>query len=401
MAGISLSPDLATKQFWENNDRFADLFNAVCFNGRQVVKPELLEERSTEVSASVPLGKHYEHVKQYQDVTKYYRGTELTILGIENQQKIHYGMPLRCRLYDDLDYLKECRTLRGIHKDIKDFANADEFLSGLRKDDRLHCSLRIVIYYGEEPWDGPVSLSDMFHIPEEFKPFFQDYTIPLIVVNDEKNIKVPYKNESVKNMMTQMYLIYQEAWEEIQKQNVYLDRDTAQVLAAVTGNKGIRKVLAGDEMKKNGGAHMCKAMEHLEEQIRQRLIPELKEELIEGVRAEVKEKVKAEVKEEVRAEVTEKVKAEVKAEVTEKVKAEVKAEVTEKVKAEVKAEVTEKVKEEVTRKITQEATRQAEQRMVQIYQTVKKAKKEHPDWDAREIAETYQYDLETVKVYFD
>ena len=29
-------PDTAMKTFWRNNERFADLFNAVAFNGRQV-----------------------------------------------------------------------------------------------------------------------------------------------------------------------------------------------------------------------------------------------------------------------------------------------------------------------------------------------------------------------------
>lgn len=233
-------PDTAMKRFWENNERFADLFNAVFFDGREVIKPELLTERNGDVSASVPIKKHYENVNKYQDVTKYYKGVELTILGIENQLRVNYAMPLRCRLYDDLDYLKECSALAGINKKLHNLSDPDEFLSGLTKEDRLHMSFRIVIYYGEKPWDGPRKLSDMVIVPEAFQPFFQDYAMPLIVISDPENRKIPYKNESVRNLMTQLYLLYNKNWEEIQKQNVSLDNDTAKLLESLIGSKNFK-----------------------------------------------------------------------------------------------------------------------------------------------------------------
>jgi hypothetical protein len=39
-----LKPDTVLKNYWRNNDRFADFFNAVLFEGRQVIKPEELED---------------------------------------------------------------------------------------------------------------------------------------------------------------------------------------------------------------------------------------------------------------------------------------------------------------------------------------------------------------------
>ena len=32
--------DVILKEFWRQNDRFADLFNAVVFQGKQVLRPE-------------------------------------------------------------------------------------------------------------------------------------------------------------------------------------------------------------------------------------------------------------------------------------------------------------------------------------------------------------------------
>lgn len=42
--------DTISKDFWRNNEHFADLFNAVFFGGEQVVKSDNLEEMDTDVS---------------------------------------------------------------------------------------------------------------------------------------------------------------------------------------------------------------------------------------------------------------------------------------------------------------------------------------------------------------
>ena len=40
----NLKPDIVLKNYWSNNEQFADLFNAVLFDGRQVIHPEELED---------------------------------------------------------------------------------------------------------------------------------------------------------------------------------------------------------------------------------------------------------------------------------------------------------------------------------------------------------------------
>ena len=42
--------DIIFKDFWRNNERFADLFNVVVFGGKEVIKPEALHEMDTDVS---------------------------------------------------------------------------------------------------------------------------------------------------------------------------------------------------------------------------------------------------------------------------------------------------------------------------------------------------------------
>ncbi|MBR1711323.1 MAG: hypothetical protein IJ719_21295 [Clostridia bacterium] len=61
---------------------------------------------------------------------------------------------------------------------------SEEFLSGFRKEDKLIPVVTAVIYFGEKPWDGPLSLYEMFGLSEDqleaLKPFVPDYKVNLI-----------------------------------------------------------------------------------------------------------------------------------------------------------------------------------------------------------------------------
>lgn len=55
-------------------------------------------------------------------------------------------MPVRMMLYDGLNYTEQIRQLDRNKK----FKNSDEFLSGMKKDDKLLPIVTIVFYYGEK-----------------------------------------------------------------------------------------------------------------------------------------------------------------------------------------------------------------------------------------------------------
>ena len=91
--------DVALREFWKNNDRFADLFNTVFFKGKKMLKPEELQDTDSNVSAVLSSKEASEAFVRYRDVVKYARGMQFAVFGIENQDKIHYAMPLRCRIW--------------------------------------------------------------------------------------------------------------------------------------------------------------------------------------------------------------------------------------------------------------------------------------------------------------
>ena len=176
-----ITPDTILKNFWKDNKRFADLFNACFFDGNPKLNPDDLTEVDTDVSSLLQFHGYAETVKRIVDVVKKSAyGVDFVILGIENQSKIHYAMPLRHMLGDAFSYLKEYNEIAKKHKKEKDYTATDEFLSRMKKTDRLHSVLTICIYYGENPWDGPHSLIDMLEIPDAFKPLISDYKFNLI-----------------------------------------------------------------------------------------------------------------------------------------------------------------------------------------------------------------------------
>ena len=255
------SSDVIMKIFWRQNDRFADLFNAVLFNGRNVVKSDELIEVDTDVSGEIFVDEYKETLKRSRDVVKkYYNGVEFNILGLELQQKVHLAMPLRTLLYDGLGYIKEYNEIKHENKKTAGKITSDEFLSGLKYSDRLHPVVTIVFYYSEKPWDGPTSLKDMMvEMPEELTSVFNDYKINLVQIKDSD--KYNFSNEDVKALFDITRNIYNEDFDKIFREysNKGVTKELIEMIGKITGNDEI----AAMAERKNGGDDMlCTAFEN-------------------------------------------------------------------------------------------------------------------------------------------
>ena len=111
-------------------------------------------------------------------------GVQLVLLGLESQEHIHYAMPLRVMGYDYATYKKQYNNNARQYK--KQSAQQDarldehEFLSKMKKTDRLLPVVTIVIYYGEKVWDAATSLHGILDIPAEMAPYVNDYRMLLV-----------------------------------------------------------------------------------------------------------------------------------------------------------------------------------------------------------------------------
>lgn len=195
-------------------------------------------------------------------VKKMAYGVEFAVLGIESQQKIHYAMPLRTMLYDSLGYLKEYQEITRIRKAERGKMTEDEFLSKMRKEDRLHPIISIVLYYSEKSWDGPTCLKDMIvEMPEEMERIFSDYKMNLVQIRESE--QYTFHNEEVRAVFEISREIFNGNLDKINEK--YRNRDLTPELITVIG-----KITDSAELVRQGKieevANMCTALEKWEKE---------------------------------------------------------------------------------------------------------------------------------------
>lgn len=182
--------DTATIKYMRQNEIFADAFNYFVYGGKQVISPDSLEELDTR-ELDVPYGGAFgekQPVQRTRDVIK--AVTTMTdnriaymVVAIEAQSNIHYAMPVKNMVYDALQYAKQVEKAVASHKISGDYKNvgSDEYLSGFMKKDHLMPVVTLVVYFDSKPWDGPMSLHEMFEYKnQEVLALVPDYKINLI-----------------------------------------------------------------------------------------------------------------------------------------------------------------------------------------------------------------------------
>ena len=270
--------DTEGKKYLFNNDIFADAFNYLVYGGKQVIKADELREIDT-TELALPYGNGAKiPIQKYRDILKLWDAKMdddaiYVILGTELQDKVHYGMPVKDGLYDMLGYSNQIDEIRRSYRNrngkydtggelvldgdsLKIKLTSEEFLSGLRKGDKLIPIITAVIYLGDAPWDGPRSLHDMLDFKNDaIKDFVPDYRINLISPADMDDDEFTKFSTDLGFAMNVIKHQSDNADEIIGATNHRkIDRDTAVFL-----NTAVKLNLEYEE--ETGGVDMCLAME--------------------------------------------------------------------------------------------------------------------------------------------
>ncbi len=147
--------DITEKHLEAFNDVFADIVNVLLFKGNQLMKEQDLEAAAKDTMFKAD-GKIHQ---QERDVSKFWKNGEvrISILGFENQTIQDMDMPLRVISYDGAAYKQQL-----LDKKVK----------------QRYPVATLVLYFGtKEKWTAPKHLLDCFKVPEELKPFVNDYKI--------------------------------------------------------------------------------------------------------------------------------------------------------------------------------------------------------------------------------
>ena len=266
--------DTVTKAYMKENTVFADAFNYLLYRGRAVVDPTQLQELDT-TEIALPFGAQDEDGKPQEDAVQKYRDVlksavikedgeaAYILLGIENQTDIHYAMPVRNAVYDALQYGRQVADIAKKHRreDASSKAHSrGEYLSGFYKDDRLTPVITLVLHFGANEWNGPLSLHEMMNVKNrELLRFVQDYQVHLIDPARLSEEELAKFSTSLREVMG--YIKYskdKKKLSEFLKENprMLIEANAARVIKAVTNTPL-------DIPEDAEGVDMCKAVEDM------------------------------------------------------------------------------------------------------------------------------------------
>lgn len=272
--------DTCMKEFLQNKDRFADLFNGCCFQGRQIIRAEDLREASENyviTDKRLPGKTRQKDTEIIRDVKMVLgSGMVLQVLAVENQSYIDYAMPVRCMGYDAAEYRRQLKERKQERRQLMNSENRpknpavsmDETLSGILSSDRLHPVYTLCLYSGTEPWDGPRKLSDMMAFDPQNKnlqSLFEEYHLHLFCINEQyvfdafrSDLKPLFQAINCRNNKKKMI--------ELMKDETYshLNEDTWDAITVMTDNAAMlqKKDLYKTENQKEE-FNMCQALQEL------------------------------------------------------------------------------------------------------------------------------------------
>ncbi len=259
--------DVITKEYMKDPVIFADVFNKFLYHGKQVIRPEsLIEMDSAEVVVPYGEGKAGVPEQKYRDALKLMMtdgNIAYCILGCEDQSRVHYAMPVKNMLYDSMQYARQVTKAAKSHRQEKEHKpSSGEFLGGFYKTDRLIPVVTLVIYWGPDRWDGPLSLKEMYAAADDaIMQYVPDYKINLIAPEQMSDDEIKEFKSSLKEVM--LYIKYSKdkaKLQEIAQEDpnfLSMDRQAAEVINVTTnsrlkypeGKETINMCLAIEEMR--------------------------------------------------------------------------------------------------------------------------------------------------------
>ena len=241
--------DIAEKNLEAFNDVFADIVNVLLFKGNKLMKEKDLES-AVKDSMFKADGKIHQ---QERDVSKFWKNGEIriSILGFENQTNPDKDMPLRVISYDGASYKQQLLD---------------------KKAKQRYPVATIVLYFGtKEKWSTPKNLFGCFKVPEELKPFVNDYKINVFNIAWLSNKTIDMFQSDFKIVAKYFQTVrlkreYKGTNEEIRHVDALL-----KMLSALTGDNSFEEVYNVGNLDK-GGVTMCEVVEKIKNEGKAELI---------------------------------------------------------------------------------------------------------------------------------
>ena len=209
--------DITEKLLTDIDEVFADIYNSLCFNGENIIKPDDLSNASVTtafISNDVTRG-------LISDVSKIYKNSNLTLalLNIENQSTEDSDMPFRIIGYEGAKY-------------------NSQLISG--SDERYAVATLVLNFNTKKRWSTPKSIKESLKnkYPIELDEYINDYKVNVIDVAFMDKEDIEKLNSDFKAVAKYYYLKRNniEDFEELGDCNLKYPVQTFATMKALTGD---------------------------------------------------------------------------------------------------------------------------------------------------------------------
>ena len=233
--------DKILRGFFKVKTHFADIINAMLFEGKDVIHAnELLLCDSDETIYFI-----YENrinvMERRRDMLMHATVNGIPVyIGLEIQSTINYSMPYRLLLYDTMTYHLQYKLIDKDH----------------REHFRPTGVMSTVLYSGDRTWHQPHSLLDRILVPEPLKGLMNTWKGN---IRDIKEINVELlRNEKVKSLVSAVQTIYRWNKDTSTIKELVLSKEVAIVVAVMTNSE---ELVIRIEKEEREEVDMCQVLE--------------------------------------------------------------------------------------------------------------------------------------------
>ena len=233
--------DKILRGFFKVKTHFADIINAMLFEGKDVIHAnELLLCDSDETIYFI-----YENrinvMERRRDILMHATVNGIPVyIGLEIQSTINYSMPYRLLLYDTMTYHLQYKLIDRDH----------------REHFRPTGVMSTVLYSGDRTWHQPHSLLDRILVPEPLKGLMNTWKGN---IHDIKEINVELlRNEKVKSLVSAVQTIYRWNKDTSTIRELVLSKEVAIVVAVMTNSE---ELVIRIEKEEREEVDMCQVLE--------------------------------------------------------------------------------------------------------------------------------------------
>ena len=212
--------DKTQKRLEDFNDIFADIINALLFDGESVIKEHELETVTAKETYSVQ--RKISEIER--DVAKIWKHNALHIscIGLENQTEADKTMPLRVICYDGSAYRAQLSA----------------------KEQTLYPVVTLVLYMGTaKHWDTPKNLKQCFEVDKRINKYVHDYEINVIELawlTDEQIMKFKSEFRNFVELLRDTRLGREPQYSPIKLEHIH---ELLQLMRVMSGNNDYEEFL--------------------------------------------------------------------------------------------------------------------------------------------------------------